>query len=109
MPAAGRASPATPAPALLPLAQFRHARPLAKIIANAKGLGGTPTGQTFADVPPSSPFYLYAERLAALGTISGYGCGGAEPCDPQNRPYFRVGAPATRGQIGKIDKLTFFP
>jgi S-layer homology domain len=83
---------------------------LAKIIANAKGLGGTPSGQTFADVPPSSPFYLYAERLAALGTISGYSCGGAtEPCDPQNRPYFRVGAPATRGQISKIDKLTFFP
>ncbi|HMA34575.1 MAG TPA: S-layer homology domain-containing protein [Chloroflexia bacterium] len=83
---------------------------LAKIIANARGLNSTPTGQTFADVPSSSPFYLYAERLAALGTISGYSCGGpGEPCDSANRPYFRVGANATRGQISKIDKLTFFP
>ncbi len=80
---------------------------LAKIVANAKGLGGTPTGQTFNDVPPSSPFYLYVERLAALGTISGYSCGGpGEPC-PGN--YFRVGNNATRGQTSKIVKLTFFP
>ncbi len=84
---------------------------LAKIIANAKGLSGTPTGQTFTDVPSSSPFYVYVERLAALGTISGYTCGTRpdEPCDTQHRPYFRLGNGATRGQISKIDKLTFFP
>ena len=83
---------------------------LAKIIANARGLSTTPTGQTFADVPAGNPFYLYVERLAALGTISGYACGGGgEPCDAQNRPYFRLGSDATRGQIAKIDKLTFFP
>ncbi|MGI8587591.1 MAG: S-layer homology domain-containing protein [Chloroflexia bacterium] len=83
---------------------------IAKVIANAKGLSGTPTSQTFADVPASNPFYPYAERLAALGTISGYTCGGpGEPCDSQNRPYFRWSANATRGQISKIDKLTFFP
>ena len=90
---------------------------IAKILANAKGLNGTPTGQTFADVPPTnSTYWAYVERLAGLGTISGYTCGGtnpdtgtAEPCDAQSRPYFRLNSNATRGQIAKIDKLTFFP
>jgi hypothetical protein len=36
--------------------------------------------------------------------MSGYECGGpGEPCDPQNRPYFRLGDQATRGQVSKID------
>ncbi|HUS17699.1 MAG TPA: S-layer homology domain-containing protein [Chloroflexia bacterium] len=85
---------------------------IAKIVANARGLSDPipSTQQTFADVPANSPFWLYVERLAALGTISGYSCGGpGEPCDPANRPYFRLGSNATRGQISKIDKLTFFP
>ncbi len=89
---------------------------IAKILANAKGLNGTPAGQTFTDVPQSNTFWPYVERLAGLGTISGYTCGGtnpdtgaAEPCDTQSRPYFRLNSNATRGQIAKIDKLTFFP
>lgn len=90
---------------------------IAKILANVKGLNGTPTGQTFADVPQTNTTYwAVVERLAALGTISGYTCGGtnpdtgaAETCDAQSRPYFRLNSNATRGQIAKIDKLTFFP
>ncbi|MDQ5823802.1 MAG: S-layer homology domain-containing protein [Chloroflexota bacterium] len=78
---------------------------LSKIIANSAGLSGElPQGQQqFADVPPGSPFYEFVERLAETGAISGYSCGGAgEPCDGQNRSYFRPNNPATRGQISKI-------
>jgi hypothetical protein len=82
---------------------------LAKIIAGAAGLAAPvpTTQQTFADVPPTNPFWLSVERLAQTGAISGYSCGGpGEPCDGQNRPYFRWTANATRGQIAKIDALT---
>ena len=69
------------------------------------------TQQTFEDVPPSNPFWLWIERLAGIGAINGYTCGGAgEPCvPPGNRPYFRWGANATRGQMSKIAAETFFP
>jgi hypothetical protein len=81
---------------------------LAKILAGAAGFQDpVPSGQqTFADVPPTHPFWLPAERLTAHGAISGYTCGGpGEPCDPQSRPYFRPDASATRGQITKIDAV----
>ncbi len=82
-----------------------------KIVSGAAGWTETPTGQTFADVPPGSTFAVYVERLAARGIIGGYPCGGAgEPCiAPENRPYFRPGNPATRGQISKIAAATFLP
>jgi hypothetical protein len=69
------------------------------------------TQQTFQDVPSSNPFWLWIEELAGRSIISGYTCGGAgEPCvPPQNRPYFRWGADATRGQMSKIAANTFFP
>jgi glucose/arabinose dehydrogenase len=82
---------------------------LAKILANAAGLStGVPsTQQTFSDVPTSNPFWLFVERLTTSGAISGYACGGpGEPCDPQQRPYFRWEANATRGQISKITAVT---
>jgi hypothetical protein len=42
--------------------------------------------------------------------MSGYPCGGpGEPCDPQQRPYFRWGNPVTRGQASKIVANTFYP
>jgi hypothetical protein len=79
---------------------------LSKIISNSAGFNDTPTGQTFEDVLPNSTFYVYIERIASRGIIGGYPCGGAgEPCDSQNRPYFRPNANATRGQIAKIDVL----
>jgi hypothetical protein len=66
--------------------------------------------QTFADVPPANPFWLWIEQLAGRGVISGYTCGGVgEPCDGGNRPYFRWGANTTRGQLAKIAANTFYP
>jgi hypothetical protein len=84
---------------------------VSKIVSNAVGFGGDPTGQTFTDVPASNPFYLWIERLAARNIIGGYPCGTLpeEPCDSQNRPYFRWGLPVTRGQASKIAANSFFP
>lgn len=83
---------------------------ISKIVSNAAGLGGTPTGQTFEDAPMDSTFWLWIERLSATGAISGYECGNPEPCvPPGNRPYFRPGNTATRGQVSKIVSTTFFP
>ncbi|HKP51658.1 MAG TPA: S-layer homology domain-containing protein [Chloroflexia bacterium] len=76
---------------------------LAKIASNAAGLDGTPSGQTFEDVPESDPFYMYVGRAAARGVLNGYPCGGeSEPCGPESRPYFRPYASTTRGQLAKV-------
>jgi outer membrane protein assembly factor BamB len=76
---------------------------LSKIVANSAGFNEPASGQTFEDVPPGSTFHLFVERLLGRGIIGGYPCGGAsEPCGSGNRPYFRPGANATRGQISKI-------
>ncbi|MDQ6693953.1 MAG: S-layer homology domain-containing protein, partial [Chloroflexota bacterium] len=84
---------------------------IAKIVSNGAGIGGVVTGQTYEDVTPTNPFYLFVERLTTRGVMGGYGCGSAgEPCvPPGNRPYFRPGALATRGQTTKIVSNTFFP
>ncbi|HMA36042.1 MAG TPA: S-layer homology domain-containing protein [Chloroflexia bacterium] len=58
---------------------------------------------SFADVPPSQPFFAVIETAAAHQIVSGYACGGPnEPCDTQSRPYFRPYANVTRGQLAKI-------
>jgi hypothetical protein len=83
---------------------------LAKIVSNAAGFNDPPTSQTFADVLPGSTFYDFIERLASRLVMSGYPCGGpGEPCDPQNRPYFRPANLVSRGQTSKIVGNTFFP
>ncbi len=83
---------------------------LAKIVSNAAGLGGDPTGLFYTDVPEEHPFYVWIMRLTQLGAMSGYPCGGeGEPCDDANRPYFRPFANVTRGQASKIVANTFFP
>jgi hypothetical protein len=83
---------------------------LSKIVSNAAGFSEPVTGQTFTDVPPTNPFYTEIERLASRGIIGGYPCGGVgEPCDSENRPYFRWANPVTRGQAAKIVANTFFP
>jgi len=83
---------------------------LAKIVSNAAGIGGTPTGLFYTDVPEDHPFYVWIMRLTNLGAMSGYPCGGeAEPCDGQNRPYFRPYNNVTRGQASKIVANTFYP
>jgi hypothetical protein len=83
---------------------------ISKIVSNAAGYSDTSPDQTFEDVPPSNPFYLWIERLASRGIMSGYPCGGeGEPCWPGSKPYFRWGSNATRGQTSKIVANTFFP
>jgi hypothetical protein len=87
---------------------------LSKIVSNAAGFSNSipPAQYTFADVPPSTPFWLYVERLLANrpGAIGGYPCGGpGEPCDSANRPYLRPANSVTRGQASKIVASTFFP
>ncbi|HKP53993.1 MAG TPA: S-layer homology domain-containing protein [Chloroflexia bacterium] len=83
---------------------------LAKIVSNTAGIGGTPSGLYFTDVPEEHPFYVWIMRLTNLGVMGGYLCGGeGEPCDDQNRPYFRPFANVTRGQASKIVANTFFP
>lgn len=84
---------------------------ITKIVANAAGFGEPVAGQTFEDVPPGSPYYLYVERLAARNVMGGYPCGGAgEACvPPENRPYFRPASLVTRGQAAKITGYAFFP
>jgi hypothetical protein len=70
------------------------------------------TQQTFTDVEPGSTFWLYIERLLANrpDAIAGYPCGSpGEPCDDQDRPYFRPNNGVTRGQSSKIIANTFFP
>ncbi|MEO5952238.1 MAG: S-layer homology domain-containing protein [Chloroflexia bacterium] len=84
---------------------------IAKIVAEAKGYTGPPTTQRFQDVPSTSTYYRWIENLATAGAMNGYPCGGpTEPCvGPENRPYFRPGANATRGQLAKIVTITFYP
>ncbi|HMA33658.1 MAG TPA: S-layer homology domain-containing protein, partial [Chloroflexia bacterium] len=66
-----------------------------------------PVTATFADVFPGTAFYAFVETAACHGILSGYTCGGVgEPCDNQQRPYFRPYPPATRGQIAKIVDLS---
>jgi hypothetical protein len=83
---------------------------LARIASNAADLQDPATVQTYADVPPSNPFYVYIERLSAVGVVSGYTCGTLphEPCDAEHRPYFRWANNVTRGQASKIVANTFF-
>ncbi len=76
---------------------------IAKLVAISAGFNDTPGSQTFADVPPNHTFWLWIEQLSSRGLISGYPCGGdKEPCDSLNRPYYRSGNNATRGQLAKI-------
>jgi hypothetical protein len=86
---------------------------MAKIDSNAAGFSDVPPAGTltFTDVPPAHTFYLYIERLSRRGIISGYECGGpaSEPCDAENRPYYRPQNNVTRGQSAKIVSNTFFP
>jgi hypothetical protein len=84
---------------------------ISKIVSNAAGFNDAVSGQTFEDVPSTSPFYQWIMRLTSRNVMSGYPCGNVgEPCvGPNNRPYFRPNANATRGQTAKIVANTFFP
>jgi N-acetylneuraminic acid mutarotase len=58
-----------------------------------------PTRQTFSDVPPASPFWVYVERVALHGVISGYST--SPPCTT-GVPCFMPAAYVTRGQMAKF-------
>jgi hypothetical protein len=78
---------------------------VAKIVSESAGFEDEvpPSQWTFADVPYGSTFWVWVERLAAREVMSGYPCGGpSEPCDSENRPYFRPNTGATRAQLAKI-------
>ncbi|HVF98963.1 MAG TPA: S-layer homology domain-containing protein [Chloroflexia bacterium] len=81
---------------------------IAKILSNAKGYDDAipASQQSFVDVPPSSPFWLYVERLRNNGSvISGYECGSAGESCPGI--YFRPQNNASRGQVAKMVSKTF--
>jgi hypothetical protein len=87
---------------------------LTKIVSNAAGFNDEipATQQDFTDVPSTSTFWVFVERLLENrpGVMGGYACGGpGEPCDGEARPYFRPNNPLTRGQTAKIVSNTFFP
>jgi hypothetical protein len=57
----------------------------------------------FSDVLPGSTFYPFVRCMVCRGIVSGYQCGGpAEPCNPDEDPYFRPNNYVTRGQLAKI-------
>jgi hypothetical protein len=64
-------------------------------------------GPHFADVSADNPFYNFVETASFYSVVGGYPCGSeGEPCDDQNRPYFRPDNLVTRSQITKISVLT---
>jgi hypothetical protein len=76
---------------------------IAKIVSETVSFTDPPGAHIYEDVPEASPFYLWINRLSRRGVMGGYPCGGPdEPCGQDNRPYFRPGASATRGQMSKI-------
>jgi hypothetical protein len=83
---------------------------IAKIVSNAANINDPPGEQLFEDVASGSTFYVFVQRLASRGVISGYPCGGVgEPCGPGDLSYFRPQYNASRGQISKIVANTFLP
>jgi hypothetical protein len=66
---------------------------MSKIVANAAGILDPipPNQQSFTDVPPSHPFWVYIERLALHGIVGGYSDG-----------TFRPDNWVTRGQLTKF-------
>ncbi len=89
----------------------------AKVVSNAAGYQDNilPSQQTFADAPPTDPFWLYIERVSLHGVISGYTEDGVtiNPCtgnvEQVGQFYFRSCNNVTRGQASKIVANAFYP
>jgi hypothetical protein len=77
---------------------------IVKVLVISAGLDAAlPSSATFSDVPTTNGFFSWVEKAVANGVSSGYACGGpGEPCDAQNRPYFRPNVAVNRGQIAKM-------
>ena len=79
---------------------------LAKMIVQGRGWTAyAPAEQTFNDVPPSSPYYGYVERVANYTVIAGYGCDPNSLCDRCPGLYYRPYGTATRAQASKLISL----
>lgn len=89
----------------------------AKLVTLAAGYTDAiaPAHQTFNEVPPSHPYWLYVERAVAHGIISGYQCDGTtynvcgatvERCPGL---YYRCCFDVTRAQLAKFVANAFFP
>jgi hypothetical protein len=77
---------------------------ISKIVSQAAGFSEPHTEQTFVDVTLNNTFYIYIERLASKGIISGY----TDPARcPMGTPCFLPANTARRGQLAKIDCLAF--
>jgi hypothetical protein len=80
----------------------------AKFVSNAAGYSDNipPNRQTFTDVPTSSTFWLYIERVYMHGIVNGYTT--SPPCTT-GTPCFLPGSSVTRGQTAKFISNAFFP
>jgi hypothetical protein len=74
---------------------------MAKFVSNSAGYSDPipPTQQTFTDVPPTSPFWIYIERVYAHHVAGGYTT--SPPCTT-GTPCFLPGNSVTRGQTAKF-------
>jgi hypothetical protein len=81
---------------------------LVRVVVQAAGYDDVipATQQTFVDVPPSNPNWLYIERGAAHGLIQGYQCG-TDVADYGACPgrYFKPERYAIRAQTAKLVTL----
>jgi hypothetical protein len=87
-------------PYFRPFAEVNRGQ-LAKMLVNALDWPlYTPSDPTFNDVPTTSPYFGYVERVADYGVIGGYDCGG--PAGPCPGRYFLPYNSSTRAQACKI-------
>ena len=89
----------------------------AKLVTLAAGYSDpiAPTKQTFREVPPTHPYWVFVERAVAHGLVSGYDCDNVtyNVCGAtfENCPgtYYRCCQPITRSQAAKYIALAFYP
>ena len=71
---------------------------LAKIVANAAGLEGAPTGVFYADVQEDHTFYVWTMRLTEIGAMSGYRGGKVSHATIRIAP---TSAPSTTSHVAR--------
>lgn len=76
---------------------------MAKIVSNAAGFDEPHAGVTFTDVPATHTFYIFIQRLASRGVVSGYNT--QDRCPATGAPCFQPEALVTRGQMSKFVAL----
>jgi hypothetical protein len=91
-----------------PEAKITRAQAAKVIVLGAQVPANLQGAPHFTDVPPTHAFYEYIEYAYNAGVLTGYACGGPfEPCDSENRAYFRPGYQVTRGQLSKMVSQAF--